>query len=229
MVNAVFEAKALSRHCDKPRFRGVSHQFAFFGFLLATALLLTIVQSSAGRTAVLVYGASACFLFGTSALYHRRSWSEKAAQRMRRIDHSAIFVLIAGSYSPVFMLLPPEDYAGYPMTMIWLLASIGVLKAIFWPESPGWITAALAIGVGWMGVIHVSALSPLMGTTAVALIVTAGAIYTVGGIVYALRRPDPIPTVFGYHEVFHAIVITGGITHFVHVVFVLRAAGAFGA
>ena len=225
----MLEAKGFTAHDEKPRLRGVSHQFAFFGFLAATVALLAVVQSGPGQAAVLVYGGSACFLFGTSALYHRRRWSDEGAQRMRRIDHSAIFVLIAGSYSPLFMLLPPEDYAGNPMVVVWMLASVGVLKALFWPESPGWVTAALAIGVGWWGVVHVSALSPLMGRAAAGLRIAAGVTYTVGGIVYALQRPDPLPKIFGYHEVFHALVITAGAVHFLHVVFVLQAAGAFHA
>ncbi len=223
----MLEAAALSPHADKPRLRGVSHQIAFFAFLAASALLFTMVQSGVGRAAVLVYGASACFLFGTSALYHRRNWTLKARMRMRRIDHSAIFVLIAGSYSPLFMLLRPEEDAGRPMLMIWLLAALGIVKALVWPESPGWVTATLAIAVGWTGVAHVPAISAQMGTPAIALLVSAGVIYTIGGAVYGLRRPDPLPKIFGYHEVFHALVITAGATHFVHVILVLRAAGAF--
>ncbi len=209
---------------DKPRFRGVSHQIAFFVFLAASCLLF-ILARGAGRTAVAVHGLSACFLFGTSALYHRGRWSHKAAGRMRRVDHSAIFVLIAGSYSPEFMLLSPS---GNALILIWSFAGLGVLKALLWPDSPGWVTAALAIGVGWSGAAHLPALAPAMGTVSVALLIAAGIIYTVGGIVYATRRPDPLPKVFGYHEVFHLFVISGCITHFVHFVLVLRAAGVLG-
>ena len=210
----------------KPRLRGVSHQLAFFVFLLATTMLFLLVQGAAARWAVGVYGMSICMLLGTSALYHRGRWSHKVAARIQRLDHSAIFVLIAGSYTPLFLLLYPADRAFGPLAMVWLFASLGVLKAMVWPKSPGWVTAALAIGVGWCGVWHVTALADSMGAAALALIVGAGITYTVGGLVYASRRPDPLPKIFGYHEVFHALVVTAGAAHFVHVVLLLDRTGA---
>jgi hemolysin III len=214
-------------HSEKPRYRGYSHQLAFFAFLVATVALMFFVRSATARIAVSVYGASVCLLYGISALYHRGRWSEAAARRIQRLDHSAIFVLIAGSYTPLFLLLAPADSAIHPALMVWLVASVGVLKALIWPHSPGWITTALAIAVGWCGVSHVTALSSAMGAPALTLIVAAGITYTIGGVVYALRRPDPLPKIFGYHEVFHALVVTAGVTHFAHVVLVLQAAGAF--
>ncbi len=211
---------------DKPRLRGVSHQIAFFPFLVATTALAVLVEGAAARVAVLVYGVSICLLLGTSAAYHRGRWSEAAVRWIQRLDHSAIFVLIAGSYSPLFILLSPESERGGALALVWLLAAVGVLKALVWPTSPGWVTAALAIAVGWCGVTHVSALSAVMGPLALTLIVAAGITYTVGGLVYASRRPDPLPKVFGYHEVFHALVVTAGAAHFVHVVLILARVGA---
>lgn len=213
-------------HADKPRLRGVSHQIAFFVFLIATTSLALLVEGPTARLAVAVYGASICLLLGTSALYHRGRWSEAAVRWIQRLDHSAIFVLIAGSYSPLFILLSPESERGGALALVWLLAAVGVLKALVWPESPGWVTAILAIAVGWCGVTHVSALSSVMGPVALTLIVGAGITYTIGGLVYASRRPDPLPTIFGYHEVFHALVVTAGAAHFAHVVLVLARVGA---
>ncbi|MCA9623683.1 MAG: hemolysin III family protein [Myxococcales bacterium] len=214
---------------QKPRLRGVSHQIAFFVFLVATTWLSLSVRGGSARVAVAVYGASICFLLGTSALYHRGRWSEAAVRWIQRVDHSAIFVLIAGSYTPLFILLAPESERGPALALVWLLAAVGVVKALVWPRSPGWVTAVLAIGVGWCGVMQVSALSSAMGPAAFVLIVAAGVVYTLGGLVYATRRPDPRPTVFGYHEVFHAFVIAAGSAHFAHVVLVLDRAGAFQA
>jgi hemolysin III len=216
---------------EKPRLRGVSHHAAFYAFLLASGALLLTVNSDAARLAVLVYGASACFLFGTSALYHRRTWSLRGARLIRHVDHSAIFVLIAGSYSPLFILLEADGAVGsafiHPLLVVWLLAGLGVFKALFWSNSPSWVTAALAIGVGWSGAVYVPTLSTAMGAAALALLVGAGVTYTVGGIIYAVRRPDPSPSVFGYHEVFHALVIAAGAAYFAHLVLVLDGTGAF--
>ena len=211
---------------DKPRLRGVSHQIAFFVFLVATTALALLVEGATARLAVVVYGVSICLLLGTSALYHRGRWSEVAVGWIQRLDHSAIFVLIAGSYSLLFILLSPESERGGALALVWLLAAVGVLKALVWPKSPGWVTAVLAIAVGWCGVVHVSALSAVMGPLALILIVAAGITYTIGGLVYASRRPDPLPKVFGYHEVFHALVVTAGAAHFVHVVLILARVGA---
>lgn len=214
---------------DKPLLRGVSHQVAFFAFLAATGVLTFLVRGVAAHVAVAVYGASICGLLGISALYHRGRWSEAAARWIQRVDHSAIFVLIAGSYSPLFILLAPPGERTQALATVWVFAALGVLKALLWAEAPSWVNATLAIAVGWCGVTHVVALAPTMGAAALALIVAAGITYTVGGLIYAARHPDPVPRVFGYHEVFHALVVLGGATHFAHVVLVLHTAGALGA
>jgi len=222
----VAAAIALPSH-EKPRLRGVSHQFAFFVFLAANVMLLVAVGDGPGRLATLIYGGSLGFLYGVSSLYHRLSWSPAGRRRMRSLDHSAIFVLIAGSYTPLFMLLstPGSDS---PLLVTWGLAAIGVTKSLVWPGSPKWVTAALAISVGWSVITQVIALATVMGPGALWLLVASGVIYSMGGTVYALKRPDPLPRVFGYHEVFHAFVIAGSLCHYAHVLLVLRAAHAFG-
>jgi hemolysin III len=206
----------------KPLLRGVSHQVAFYVALCATAVLLAFAPSTRAMIAVAIYGASLLTLYGVSALYHRRNWTPAGRQRMRRLDHAAIFVLIAGSYTPVFMLL---DDGAAPLWIVWIGAVIGVLKSILWPGAPKVLLAALCVALGWAVVGHVSRLAPVMGAVTVWLLVASGAIYTIGAVIYALRRPDPLPTVFGYHEVFHALVIVASVCHFVHVVRVLAIAG----
>lgn len=209
---------------DKPRLRGVSHQFAFFGSIVACGVLWIVAQGRPAANAVLIYGASLAFLYGVSALYHRRNWGAVGRRRMRSLDHAAIFVLIAGSYTPLFHLLPPPAYDGHPLAVVWGCAAVGVVKSLAWPSAPKWLTAAAAIAVGWAVIAHVVRLSPVMGPAALWLLVASGSTYTAGGIVYALRRPDPLPRVFGYHETFHALVILGSVLHFVHVVLVLERA-----
>ena len=208
----------------KPRLRGVSHQFAFFVFLAANTVLLASVDV-AGRPAVWVYAGSLGFLYAVSSTYHRRDWTELGRKRMRSLDHSGIFVLIAGSYSPLFMTLADTGTRNEAMWLMWGLAAVGVTKSLLWAHGPKWITAALAIGMGWSAVVYALELAPIMGSPSIELLLASGVVYTLGGIIYALKRPDPFPTVFGYHEVFHACVIAGSLTHYAHTLLVLRAGG----
>jgi hemolysin III len=210
---------------DKPRLRGVSHSYACFALLLANTALFLAVRGAQAKIAVVVYAASLAFLYGVSALYHRLHWSDAARARMRALDHSAIFVLIAGSWTPMLMLLPPPGYGGHPVLVIWALAAVGIGKSLFWSHGPKWITAFLAVVVGWSAITHVVRLAPLMTDTSLAALCTAGIIYSIGAIVYARRRPDPIPHVFGYHEVFHLLVIVAGLCHYGHVLLMLSSIG----
>lgn len=212
----------------KPRFRGVSHQVAFFVFGAVNVGLYAVVEGPRAKLAMLVYGLSLAFLYGVSALYHRVDWSPAARQRMRSLDHCAIFVLIWGSYSPLFLLLVPDGYDGDPMLWMTIFAGIGVAKSLLWAHAPKALTAALAIGVGWSAVAHAIRLAPVMGSPSVELLFASGIVYTLGAVVYALRRPDPFPRTFGYHEVFHAFVIAGSLVHYGHTLLVLEKAGSLG-
>lgn len=208
----------------KPLLRGVSHQVAFFVALLATANLVTWARPGAPARAALVFGVSMIMLFGTSALYHRRNWSDEARMLMRRLDHAAIFVLIAGGYTPIFSLIPSSAGTHGALAAIWIGAGLGVVKSLAWPKAPKWLTALLCVALGWMVVGQVMDRTAVVGTLCVGLLVAAGATYSLGAVVYATKRPDPFPKVFGYHEVFHAIVILASICLFAHVMLVLRAA-----
>jgi hemolysin III len=214
---------AQSEQASKPLLRGVSHQFAFVAAVVAAVALVLRAKNAAEATASLVFGGSLALLFGTSALYHRVAWTPLQRQRMRRMDHSAIFVLIAGGYTPLFALVPSASGGHGALWAIWIGAGIGVVKSLFWADAPKWITALLCVTLGWTVVGEVMARAPVVGSTAVGMLVVCGVIYSVGALVYALRRPDPFPKVFGYHEVFHALVILASICLFVHVVLVLRA------
>jgi hemolysin III len=201
----------------------VSHEFAFFGAMVATWLLVRSTHSPEAARAAFVFGACLVVLFGTSALYHRVDWGAAARARMRRLDHAAIFVLIAGGYTPLFALTPSSRGGHSALAIIWLGAAAGVLKSLLWPHAPKWVTAFVCVALGWAVVGQVIDRAPVVGRLTVALLVVSGTAYSLGALVYALKRPDPYPTVFGYHEVFHAIVVVASGCLYAHVLLVVRA------
>jgi hemolysin III len=205
---------------QKPRFRGVSHQIAFFVAMLATAWLVTTCTTRAAMTASMVFGTTLVTLFGVSALYHRVQWSKPARLRMRRLDHAAIFLLIAGGYTPLFSLVGGKR----ALAMIWIGATIGVVKSLAWPIAPKWVTATLCVGLGWVVIGEVRSRAQVVGSTCIAFLVASGLIYSLGALVYALKRPDPWPRTFGYHEIFHMLVIVASVCLLTHVALVVRVA-----
>lgn len=208
----------------KPRLRGVSHQFACAVAALLGFALMASVPAGEVRRAVLIYTLSLATLFGVSAAYHRPTWQPRARQWMRRLDHAAIFVLIAGTYTPICLLgLPPR--VGEPLlAQVWIGALLGVLKSVFWAGSPRWVTAALYLVVGWTVVPHARDVGAALSTTELGLLFGGGAVYSLGALAYALRRPNPLPGVFGYHEVFHALTLAACAMHFILVGGLVRAA-----
>lgn len=201
----------------KPRLRGKSHGVAFFVALLAGIALVAAAEGQTAKIACAVYAASLCLLLGVSALYHLVNWTAPAArQRMRRLDHSAIFVLIAGTYTPLAFTLDP-DSTFRMLAVAWTGAALGVLKALFWVHGPKWIVAVLAVAVGWLAVFYAVPLLGTIGLGPVLWMGLGGVLYSLGALVYALKRPDPWPSTFGYHEVFHALVIAAAICHFIAV------------
>jgi len=192
----------------KPRLRGVSHQWAFFVSVALGAALVIVAPSGQPRLAAAIYALSVAALFGTSALYHRITWASQAARRwMRRLDHSMIFCLIAGTYTPFALLVLEGDLATVILIVVWAGALAGVLMKLVWIDAPKALVAVTYIMLGWVAVAAFPAMIERLGVTASALVAVGGLLYTLGALVYAFQRPNPAPSVFGYHEVFHALVI----------------------
>lgn len=201
----------------KPLLRGVLHQFAGAAAAGAGVLLVSIAPTSRAAFAAGVFAASLVTLFAVSATYHRVHWSAPARARMRRADHASIFVLIAGTYTPICLLGLTPDLGSRVLAMIWGGALIGIAQSLFWISLPKVIPAVLAVAVGWTIVPFFGEARLALGDTSVLLLAAGGFAYTFGAVAYALKRPNPLPGVFGYHEVFHALTLIGAVTHFVAV------------
>jgi hemolysin III len=197
-------AQALSQ---KPRLRGVSHQWAFFVSLGAGAALILLANGSTATIAAGIYAFSLSALLGVSALYHRVNWQPAARRWMRRLDHTMIFVLIAGTYTPFALLVLHGTLAHIVLIAVWVCAGAGTVLNLIWWDAPKKVTAAVYISTGWIAVLAFPQLWSGLGPVGFGLIVVGGILYTAGAVVYARRRPDPKPAVFGYHEIFHLLVI----------------------
>jgi hemolysin III len=210
----------------KPRLRGRLHQYAFFVALVCGIVLCSIAATRPGIAPVLsclVYSLTVCGLFGISALYHRRTWSERGYQIMRRLDHSMIFVFIAGTYTPFCFLLLSTGKATLFLSLIWAGALGGVALKSIWPHLPRWAGAPLYLALGWGAVAILPEVLHHGGVADLVLIAAGGVIYSVGAVFYALRRPNPWPTVFGHHEFFHACTLLAAICHHVAIYLALYA------
>jgi len=198
----------------RPRLRGVLHQYAFFVALAAALPLVLTARSGRAALAATVYGGSLAALFGVSALYHRVTWGARARRWMGRLDHAMIGLLIAGTFTPFGLLVLADTPAGKLLSVVWVGALAGILLHVVWIDAPKWLSALVYVAVGWSGILAFPDLVDRLGWTATGLMALGGALYSAGAAVYALRRPNPAPDVFGYHEVFHALVIAAAFTHY---------------
>jgi hemolysin III len=210
----------------KPRLRGRLHQYAFFVALVCGIVLCSIAATRPGLApflSTLIYSVTVLGLFGISALYHRLTWSERGYQIMRRLDHSMIFIFIAGTYTPFCVLLLERDKATLMLSLIWIGALGGVALKSIWPHLPRWVGAPLYLALGWGAVAILPDILHNGGVADLVLLAAGGLIYSVGAVFYAMRRPNPWPTVFGHHEFFHACTLLAAICHHVAVYFALYA------
>jgi hemolysin III len=213
-------ATALDSGGIKPRLRGVSHQWAFFVSVATGVALVFAAPNGRATAAVSIYAFSVAGLFGASALYHRINWSTTGARRwMRRLDHSMIFLLIAGTYTPFAVLVLNGPLATAILIVVWAAALGGIVLKLAWIDAPKWLVALIYVAIGWVALAAFPQLLDKLGVTATAMVAAGGLLYTVGAIVYARKRPDPSPTVFGYHEIFHALVILAAALQYAVVAF----------
>lgn len=209
----------------KPLLRGVLHQYAFFCSLGVGIALIAAASSAAERWAAAVFAASVSGMFGASALYHRGNWSERPRRWLRRLDHAMIFVLIAGTYTPVGLLVLSGAWQVVVLTIVWSGAAIAVVTRLLWTDGPRWIPAAIGVTLGWVGVVVLPQLLDRVGNAGLGLLLAGGLLYTAGSIVYARGRPNPVPEIFGFHELFHVLVIGAAACQYVAIAFfVIRGA-----
>jgi hemolysin III len=208
----------------KPALRGVSHEVAAYLALPSALLLVARAPSGDATLAASVYGGSLFFLFAASAFYHRPFWTPRAREFLGRVDHAAIFVLIAGTYTPIALLLGP-GLGHRLLALVWAIAAGGIGLALAWTHAPKRLMAAIYVGFGWVVFPAVPALRAAVGDSTLALLLVGGLFYTGGAAIYAFRRPDPVPHVFGYHEIFHVLVVAAAACHFLVIRAVVPALG----
>jgi hemolysin III len=212
---AAKEATAEAIAAVKPKLRGVSHEWAFFVSLVFGAALIVFAKTPKATLAVAIYAVSLSALLGTSALYHRVNWKRPNVRTwMRRLDHSMIFFLIAGTYTPFALIVMHGAFATAILVAVWVGAIAGAIVEMVWIGHPKWVSAATYLAIGWVAAVAFPQLWETLGPGGALLLAGGGLLYTVGAVVYATQRPDPNPAIFGYHEVFHAFVIAAAVVHF---------------
>ena len=202
----------------KPRLRGWLHTYAALASVASGAGLVAVAAALRGAAAgfsTAIYAVTFTLLFGTSALYHRYPWQPAAHQLMKRADHSMIFVFIAGSYTPIAALALHRDAAEVVLGVVWTGALLGVALKCLWPEAPRWLTVPCYVALGWVAVFVLPELLHNGGVAALVLTAVGGLVYTLGGVVYAIKRPDPFPRVFGFHEVFHLCTLVAATSQYI--------------
>jgi hemolysin III len=218
MVDLVPPARA------KPLLRGVLHQVAFFASLAVAPLLIIGADGGRARLAAAVFAGSVAACFGASALYHRVTWTPGVRLWMRRVDHAGVYVLIAGTYTPVSLLVLRGAWRPTILAIVWTGAAAAIVLKFVWVGAPKWLAAAIGIALGWVAVAALPQLISHLDPVGVTLLVVGGLAYTAGAVVYARRRPDPVPAVFGYHELFHALTIVAVVCQYVAIaLFVVRS------
>lgn len=198
----------------RPRLRGRLHQIAFIFSIPAGVVLVALGRTGRARAAAAIYAVGVMALYGVSASYHRIPWSPRARQLMRRLDHSTIFLFIAATYTPFSVLALHGAWRISILAAVWGAAAIGVALKMTRLKAASRAGTAMYVALGWTAVVALPQLVKNLSTASIALLFVGGALYTTGAIIYALRRPDPDPRVFGYHELYHSFVIVGSLCHY---------------
>jgi hemolysin III len=191
----------------KPRLRGVLHEIALYVSVPLGVALGLLAAGTRSQVSAAIFAGAVVAMFGASALYHRFTWSQPTRLWLRRLDHAGIFGLIAGTYTPFGLLVLHGNWQIVVLAIVWGGASVAILAKLAWVAAPKWLSAAAGITLGWVAVAAFPQILDHAGVAAATLVAVGGICYTAGGVIYARRRPDPVPHVFGYHELFHALVI----------------------
>jgi hemolysin III len=225
MTSRAAESSTATAELPRPRLRGVFHQYAFPAFAVLGLALVVTSDGGPERVAAAIFGGSVALAFGVSALYHRVTWQPAARRLMRRLDHSAIFLLIAGTYTPYALLVLAGAWRFSILAVVWIGAALAIAQSLLWVDRPNWLPAVLGLVLGWAGVVAFPQILEATGSAGASLLLVGGVLYTVGALVYARSRPDPIPDVFGYHELFHVLTILAAACQYAAIAFfVLPAA-----
>jgi hemolysin III len=209
----------------RPLLRGVLHEAAFAVAVAAGILLVVGTDGSRRTVAAAAFATSAAAMLGVSTLYHRITWSPSVRVRMRQLDHAGIYALIAGTYTPVGLISLHGSLQKVVLGVVWIGAGAAIVLKLCWVRAPKGLAATIAIALGWVGIAALPQLLAAEGVAPVVLLCAGGCAYTAGGIVYARRRPDPVPTVFGYHELFHAFTLVALALQYVAITFFVVRAG----
>ena len=201
----------------KPRLRGWLHAGTFPVALVAGVVLVAVADGTRERVSSAVYAASAALLFGVSALYHRGSWSPRAEALLKRLDHSNIFLIIAGTYTPFSVILLDQRGGELLLWIVWSAAVAGIAFRVLWVGAPRWLYTPVYIALGWVAVFYLGDMLATGGPAIVVLLAIGGVLYSIGGVVYALKKPNPSPRWFGFHEVFHALTLGAYVVHYIAV------------
>jgi hemolysin III len=191
----------------KPRLRGVLHEWAFYLAVPLGIAVGLLADTSLAKVAAALYACGVACMFGASALYHRVPWSPPWHRWVRRVDHAGIYAMIAGSYTPFGLLVLNGGWQITVLAIVWVGAAAAIVTRMLWAHPPRWLPVLIGGALGWVGIVVFPQLLTKTGATASLLVLASGLCYTIGGLVYARRRPDPFPSVFGYHELFHALVV----------------------
>ncbi|GAA2174230.1 hypothetical protein GCM10009846_19370 [Agrococcus versicolor] len=218
-IEAAGDAVAASAREEKPSWRGWIHLVTAPLALVAGIVLLVLADTTAGRISCAVFMASSLLLFGVSATYHRFHWSDRVRMTLKRLDHSNIFLLIAGTYTPLAVLTLSTEQATILLSLVWGGAVVGILFRVLWVSAPRWLYVPLYIALGWAAVAYLPAIFQASPATAI-LIAAGGLAYTVGAVFYALKRPNPVPGHFGFHELFHACTVIAFLCHWTAILIV---------
>jgi hemolysin III len=222
------EASTPAEQPPKPRFRGWLHQIAFFVAVPAGVILVSVAHTTAARVTAAIYALSLAGLYGSSAAYHRLPWSRRALRRMKSLDHSMIFLLIAGTYTPLSVFVLRRPWSLVFLSAVWAGAAAGVVLKLVKIDGLGGVSGALYIVLGWLAILITPQIVRGLSPVAVGLLLAGGILYTTGAIVLRRRRPDPVPATFGYHEIWHSMVVGASACHYAGILLMVLAARPVG-